>query len=99
MTDAQKAEATKTTVTVEFLDERYTVDVLAMTWDLLEQDAAGNYGAVCRELLGAEQWATFTAAHPSPLTVDEAGELVNVALGLRSAILVALGNLGASSGS
>jgi hypothetical protein len=99
MTEAQKAEATATTVDFEFRGDTYTAHPLNLTWETLEQDAAGNYTAACRDVLGEEQWAAFTSRHPHPLELDDDGELFNVAFALRAEVMAALGNLGASSGS
>lgn len=98
MTAAQKAEATSATFEVDYLGEQYTIDPLKMTWDTLEEDAAGNYARVVSDLLGDEQWALFKERH-QPMRVDDDGELVATVGELRILILTAMGNPKASSSS
>lgn len=103
MTDAQKAEAKKTTVSVEFEGDTYEVDPTSLTWDTLEALAAAPLSdhsmiGFALDLLGKDQYAEFKRRHPSPLARLD-GNVVNVAYSLRVAILAALGNSEASSGS
>lgn len=89
MSDAQKAEALGTTVTVEYAGEQYTVDPNALTLDTIEADEDGRYLAVVRALLGPEQYAAYKAKHP----------LANELVAFRAALVAAMGNSEASPGS
>jgi hypothetical protein len=97
MTDAQRAEATTGMIRINFRGDTYNVDLLAMTWDVLAQDEAGNISAVLKGLLGEEQFAKFTAANPHPLERGDDGELVSVGMVMRDTIIAAMGNPAASS--
>lgn len=86
MSDAQKAEATETTVKVKFGRHTYTIDPAKFTIELLEADEQNRILVVARELLGPEQFETFKSRHT--LATDLAG--------FRAAALEALGNSEAS---
>lgn len=94
-----KAEAKRTTIDFVFRSAVYTLDPTRMTWTTLEADAAGNFLTVIRDLLGDEQYLEFMERNPSPIELDDDGELVNVSLEMRLALLEAMGNLAASSSS
>lgn len=98
MTDAQKAEALDVKTPVEFNGHTYHVDPADLTWEALEADAAGNYSLVIKAWLGDDQWETFKTLNPHPLYRED-GILKNTSMGMRAAIMVALGNSPASSGS
>lgn len=99
MTKAQQAEATDGLLAVEYNGETYHVDPTAMTWETLEADAAMNYSRVISDMLGDDEFARFKAKNPKPLVRDADGDIVVVAAEMRTAIIGAMGNSGASSGS
>lgn len=99
MTNLQHAEATGTSTTLEFRGHTYELDLMRMSWDTLDADRTGDFTTMVRDMLGDEQFATFKERNPRPLEVNGDGELVNVAVEMRTAILAALGNLNASSSS
>lgn len=94
-----RAEATATTVDFDFRGKTYTFDPALLTWDVLEADSRGQTLYVVRTLLGDAQWAEFTAANPEPLKVDDDGTVTVVLAEMGVALMEAMGNLGASSGS
>lgn len=89
MSDAQQAEATAAPILVHFADYDYIIDQASITLDVLEADEAGKVLTVVRSLLGEEQYQAYKARHP--LASDLAA--------FRAALLGAMGNSAASSGS
>lgn len=73
MTNAQKAEAKREPLVVEWKGESYTVEVAEMTIDALEAVESEKWATASRLLLGDEQWARFKASN---VTVAELAEFV-----------------------